>query len=194
MGIKMSAETNSKYSVECENRILSWLEALQKAYSNIKVKEYIESKPESTDNSCNFILTNRPHFADASYTAADALINYAIILTWHVFASGYEGEGIAKNTGDAEVDNFRKNMNDYVKAELNWSDKYFLEFTAIVGGNRNELVAHYDGNKANFVEVIKEVLTSKKMIGARISNNDIETLKTYIETMCHYIETNLYCD
>jgi hypothetical protein len=111
----VSTDVRSTLSRESYNRISSWLEALQKAYSNLQVKEHIESNMESVDNNCTFVLANKNHFTHSSIAASDALFNYAIILTRHIFTTGNKGYGVASNQGDSEVDEFRKNMIDYTK-------------------------------------------------------------------------------
>ena len=118
----MSEDVHLQLSRESYNRISSWLEALQKAYSNIKVKEHIENNMESANNECRFNLASKSHYTHASYAATDALINYAIILTRHIFTTGDEGYGIASNRGDAEVDSFRSHMINFVKNKITWSD------------------------------------------------------------------------
>ena len=187
----MSTNVHSQLSRESYNRISSWLEALQKAYSNIKVKEHIENNMESTNNDCRFNLASKSHYTNSSYTASDALINYAIILVRHIFTTGDEGYGVARNRGNSEVDTFRSNMIDYVKNKTNWSDEEYQAFNALIRDNRNHLVAHYSGEAADFKELAPGI-ASKKMIGANIGRNDIEKLKIFIEAMCEHIENNLY--
>lgn len=62
----------------------------------LKFKEHIENNMESADNECRFNLASKSRFTNASYAVTDALINYAIILTRHIFTTGDEGYGVAK--------------------------------------------------------------------------------------------------
>lgn len=168
------------------NRIFIWENALREAYSNLKVEEYIKKNMGRVDNSCNFEMAGQPCYAHSSLAACRALTEIAVILVRQVFSTGNEGNGIASNRGNDEVDQIREEMEHYAKKQLSWSDQKYTDFYHLIRDRRNQLLAHYDGVAAEYSEPASGISTIK-MIGANLNKSERDKLEELVKVMHEFI-------
>ncbi len=139
------------------NRVILWQSVLKTAYEAMLADEVIWKILANLDNIQSDEYNKRYDTGlvkGAIYVPAaahGALQGEAVVLFGQVFTSGSAGPGIADNNWP-EVVTLRTEMEAYVKNILGWDDaKYKSAFDAIMD-RRHQLLAHYDGSKAEYDE------------------------------------------
>ena len=154
------------------------------------VQKHLRERFESIDNDCKYSIAGRPGYSHVSLTACSALTDSAVVLFCQIFSSGYEGNGTARNRGNAEVDGFRDEMEQYARTKLRWSRENYLRFLAYIEGVRNSFVAHYDGDKADYQEPAPGI-TSMKSVGSNLMPKDTQKLTKLVGVMYEFINIKL---
>jgi hypothetical protein len=175
----------NELSKECRNRICIWFESLSNAYSYLMVENHIKDKLPSNIY-CKYSINGMDAGSNVNLTARSALIESTVILFCQIYNQGNKCNGIAQNRGNSEVDGFRKFLEDIIVQKLDWSNDKYSSFLKNICDMRNQLFAHYDASKSEY-RVIRQGISSRKMVGCNLNEKTIKDLTSIIEIMLEYI-------
>jgi hypothetical protein len=186
----MDAHIRTGLSKECFNRLFVWSQALQKALANLKVDQYLWKNPLEWNTWCIYNHDGKPIRVLVEATASSALVESAVILMRQVFSTGGDGPDFASNR-HPDIEQIRREMDAYVRTQLGWPDSEYDEFYRLVRDRRNQLLAHYDGQAADYHEPIPEV-ASMKIVGANLSCEERDRLEQVISAMLTFVQSRIF--
>jgi hypothetical protein len=144
-------ETKKQLSLECKNRISLWMLMLEKTCSYLVIWENIWNNASNYSHELDGLYyAGRPHRFKSEFAIEQGLLEAAVIWFCNIFGNGKSGTGISDNYAD-DVKNVRKEMMEYTSQKLGYSNvEDFKSFVDKVKEVRHQLIAHYDGSKADY--------------------------------------------
>ncbi len=188
----MDAHIRSGLSKECFNRLFAWLQALEKAHGNLKVDQYLWEHRPLWDTYCTYTQSGLQKNTNVVLTASSALVESAVVLMRQVFSTGGDGPDFASNR-HPDIEQIRREMEVYVRAHLGWPDSEYDEFYRLIRDRRNQFLAHYDGQAADYHEPIPEV-ASMKLVGANLSCEERDRLEKFVSAMLTFVRSKIFPD
>lgn len=144
--------TKNTLSLGCKNRIHVWMQLLEKTCSYLivweKIWNNISNVPYEFD--CLYCTSKEQRRFRSEYIIEQSLLESAVIAFCNVFTAGKAGTGVADNY-DNDIISTRRNMLDYASKNLGYPNANdFDSFINKVKAVRHQLLAHYDGSKADY--------------------------------------------
>lgn len=166
---------------ELFNRVSIWEEALRNSY------HYLLSIQKMTDFNFDkngyvfYQINDRQGSFHKGLTTNQALLEASVINFTSVFSSGHEGNMIAGQRNPRIIE-LKEKLIEMSILKLKWSREEFNDFVEKIKLPRNTLLAHYDGNAGDYKE-ITEGLSSRKMVGVNILEDDMKKFKEVVKTI-----------
>ena len=178
---------------EVATRLQTWYLLLHEVDANLLAeKELWEMFVH--DKSFNYFrqyeINNRKRNFHLFVAAISSIQTASVVLFTQIFIKGKGGPNIAANQGDAEVDSFRKRMENSAKEQLGWDDEYYKSLMSKIRKVRNKQIAHYDGQDAHYQERQIEggIITSMKLHGANFNRAEITKFRLLVRAMHKFLD------
>ena len=171
-------------------RLISWQTVLSKALGYIGIGNYLCKQNPSEVATVE--AAGRSHKTFFALEAEQGLHLAAVVLFRQVFSNGRgsPASGIANNYDD-EIERIRERMEQHTVTALALPQADYDSLMANVASQRNELLAHYDGDKADFRRPIPEITAMKIAGSVRLMPDDVEILAKVILTMHNFVQNEI---
>lgn len=165
-------------------RLLNWEHALNRAARNLAIAQHL-SNHGAKDWETIEAFDGKSFRTVVAVEAQQGLREAAIIGFLQVFGWGKGSPEIAKND-DGDIETIRKEMVQYTLTTLGLADVDFQRIMEEIKKQRDERIAHYDGNKAEY-ERVNSFIEKMNMPGSALRSPDTDLLLRIAWTMREFV-------
>lgn len=163
-------------------RLMIWSAVLRDVYRYLAIAGHFSMQPKEY---VNIEIDGKSFSSPLAAEVAYGMRISAVVLFQQIYSSGNSGAVAANNQPELKL--LRKQMEEYAITTLGIQESEFNRVMSDIKAQRDQRIAHFDGNAAKF-EKITDMVSTMRGHGFRLEPQDLELFAKIVSTMCDFLQ------